>query len=141
MSEWTSIPIHLRLTERWKIDPNYPDDTAKWWKLQEISARRENIDTRLYARIPDIVAKWYTSNPAYERVSGGYLSAHYRMTEEQFQGAMTEYRRYGTLQRTLPDYYRGDMTVREEKYDEWLVRQDNALRDNVDSDTISMGVN
>lgn len=39
MSEWASIPIHLRLTERWKIDPNYPNDTAKWWQLEEKKTR------------------------------------------------------------------------------------------------------
>jgi hypothetical protein len=29
------IPLHLRLTERWKIDPTYPNDDAKWWQAEE----------------------------------------------------------------------------------------------------------
>lgn len=29
--DWSMIPLHIRLTERRKIDPNYPDDDARWW--------------------------------------------------------------------------------------------------------------
>lgn len=36
---WTMIPLHIRCTERWKIDPNYPKDTARWWEMQEKADR------------------------------------------------------------------------------------------------------
>ena len=39
MQDWSMIPLHIRCTERWKIDPNYPDDNARWWRLEEQSKR------------------------------------------------------------------------------------------------------
>jgi len=39
MSDWSHIPLHIRCTERWKIDPSYPKDDATWWRLEEASKR------------------------------------------------------------------------------------------------------
>ena len=34
MIDYSHIPIHIRCTERYKIDPQYPDDGCKWWQYQ-----------------------------------------------------------------------------------------------------------
>lgn len=34
MIDYSHIPIHIKCTERWKIDPLYPADGCRWWKLQ-----------------------------------------------------------------------------------------------------------
>lgn len=57
MQDWSMIPLHVRCTERYKIDSNYPEDDARWWALNEAVANR---DTRgpsqpVYSHIPDIV--------------------------------------------------------------------------------------
>lgn len=35
MTDYTHIPLHIRCTGRHLIDPTYPDDDAKWWRLEE----------------------------------------------------------------------------------------------------------
>lgn len=34
MQDWSHIPIHIRCSERWKIDPSYPQDGCAWWRVQ-----------------------------------------------------------------------------------------------------------
>lgn len=34
MIDYSHVPIHIKCTERWKIDPHYPKDGCRWWKFQ-----------------------------------------------------------------------------------------------------------
>ena len=48
MQDWSMIPLHVRCTERWKIDPTYPDDDAKWWKFQEGRPTEKRMEFEMY---------------------------------------------------------------------------------------------
>jgi hypothetical protein len=40
MTDFAHIPLHIRLTDRRKIDENYPaGNDARWWQMQELTAR------------------------------------------------------------------------------------------------------
>lgn len=39
MIDYAHIPLHIRITGRNKIDPSYPSSDARWWELQELTAR------------------------------------------------------------------------------------------------------
>jgi hypothetical protein len=119
------IPLHLRCTERHKIDPEYPTDDARWWRLQEQRASVES-DRRpgIYARIPDVVASWFCENPDY--ADGAAIADVIGIGHHQFLAAMKNYRKYGTLRRDPPAFYSGEMTEQEIAFDKYL-RQDKTL--------------
>lgn len=61
MIDYTHIPLHIRCTERYKIDPEYPDDDAKWWKYQTERGDKDQ-------------ARWW-SNDELNRVADRYVEA------------------------------------------------------------------
>lgn len=97
MQDWSMIPLHLRCTERNKIDPDYPHDDAKWWRFQEKWARRETFGVdHIYDRIPMRVIEFYMQQPEDEQqVRSTNIAAALRVTPDQFAHALKHYRRTG----------------------------------------------
>ena len=57
MIDYTQIPLHIKLTERWKIDPEY--DAHKYYRDMELKERRQSTTNRRPERtVPDSVIEF-----------------------------------------------------------------------------------
>lgn len=122
MQDWSMIPIYIRLTERNKIDPRYPQDDAKWWKMQDMAARRQSFGSEnAYARVPDIVAEWYINQPDEgPRVTAEAAAGALSIPVGQFNGAIKNYKRFGSVKQRPPSFYSGQMSESEASRDPYL---------------------
>lgn len=55
--DWSHIPIHIRCTQRERIDPNYPLDGTKFWKLVEGTSTVHRTNS-VYEKIPRVVLEF-----------------------------------------------------------------------------------
>lgn len=56
MIDYSHIPIHIRLTERWKIDPDY--DAETYHKREHLIGRSRTGRSRVFHSVPDIVVDY-----------------------------------------------------------------------------------
>lgn len=117
MIDWTHIPIHIRCTERNKIDPRYPLDDARWWRLTEQKAERTGEKrAEPYARVPDIVCEYATSGRA-DLVA---LAGACKVDALEMKQAVDQYRKTGSLRRVRYEHKYREMTASEIENDPYL---------------------
>jgi len=95
MQDWSMIPLHIRCTERYKIDPNYPDDGAKWWRFSEDRARRPG-EGRFYvgSRIPLHVTEYAAQAGAGQLVD---IAGALKVPVKALEGSVRTHRRFGFI--------------------------------------------
>lgn len=121
MQDWTHIPIHIRCTERWKIDPNYPEDGCRFWKLTEESANRMGDERAKepYGGVPTVVLE-YAETLRGDVLALQNLAGTCRVPIEAINSGVKAIRRgYELGSKQLRHKYE-TMTEQEIKADAWL---------------------
>lgn len=117
---WESIPLHIRCTERRKIDPTYPDDDATWWRLSERLARREDYSYRephggLTATVVAYASKLSSDG---DELAG--LAGACRVSSRELQNAIKEHRRGKRIGESRYKRVYEEMSEAEIRSDKWL---------------------
>lgn len=121
MQDWTHIPIHIRCTERWKIDPNYPEDGCRFWKLSENVAKRMGDERAKppYGGVPGVVLK-YAATLRGDIYALQGLAGACRVRIEDINSGVKGVRRGSELGSKQIHYKYEEMTEREIEQDAWL---------------------
>ena len=93
MQDWSMVPVHIRCTERKRIDPNYPDDDAKFWRLTEENSRRmgSNRIFSNYGKVPKVVLEYARElQKRGDRLAMQNLAGACRVSLETVQKALAE---------------------------------------------------
>jgi len=104
------VVIHMRLTERWKIDPSYVD-ASTFWRLADKAASIMKVTGSHDLPHPTDVVMQHVADGGDEWPVKRAL----RVTHDQFDWYMRAYKKNGTMHPSIKMEY---MTPKEEKSDE-----------------------
>jgi hypothetical protein len=118
------IPLHVRCTERWKIDPNYPSDGCRFWKLTENMTNRmgEERAKEPYGGVPAVVLE-YADKLRGDVFALQNLAGTCRVRVEDINSGVKAIRRGYELGSKQLKYVYEEMTEREIETDEWLQKE------------------
>jgi len=121
MSDWSMIPLHVRCTERWKIDPTYPEDGCRFWKLTENATKRmgEERAKEPYGGVPKMVLE-YAATLRGDVFALQNLAGTCKVRVEDINSGVKGVRRGSELGSKQITYKYEEMTEREIQNDTWL---------------------
>jgi hypothetical protein len=121
MQDWSMIPIHIRCTERWKINPNFPEDACKFWKLSENLSKRMGKERAKppYGGVPGVVLE-YASTIRGDVFSLQNLAGTCKVPVEAINSGVKAVRRGYVLGSKQLSYPYEEMSETEIRGDKWL---------------------
>lgn len=122
MQDWSMIPLHIRCTQRERINPDYPHDDAVWWQQAEAFAKwaDRHRSASSYLNIPRSVLEYANSirenRHAFELAAGAC-----RVSLTALASGVRDVHRYrkGREQKPLEE-----MSEREIALDAWLQKEE-----------------
>ena len=109
MIDYTHIPLHIRCTDRHLIDPTYPRDDARWWRIEETKRdingpQRGQGGSELQRRLMAVLSdREATRRELADALGGRYVDMDRLCNSVSRDAAIYEYRRddgqivYGAL--------------------------------------------
>ena len=119
MTDLSHIPIHVRLTERWKIDPKYNPDTYN--KLETLFERFKDGGAYTDWNVPDSVIEWVSDHAGSDGNLNHVISdaaAAMKMPHLALQAIIKNYRRLGARRHRVKYEELSDGEI---KRDVWLM--------------------
>lgn len=123
MQDWSMVPLHIRCTERNKIDQSYPNDDAKWWKITEEVAERMGRGRikEPYNGIPMPVLE-YAKTLRGNRAEMAALAGACKVEVRDLEAGLRSLKRGALKEKKEPKYE--EMTEGEIRNDSWLIEEE-----------------
>ena len=107
------VPIHIRITERWKIDPKYTDARSFWRDEERHAAIMGQPGLQKYDRRPSDLAMQHCAN------GGDYKAIRVLsgLTRDQMAWYVQQFKRFGTVkERPVKMEYMTDAEIARDEY-------------------------